>query len=174
MPVLVAFIPSLVVVLTAVLAILPWGLPMEAHPFLRHLAAMLPSLVAVFFLGRRPGAVPASLLFLVGLGVDVMTKGPIGFWPLVYLLSAAAAAAYTRRARGGALQRFAFFAGTATLCALIAWAASSAFYMRGVDPRPILTASTVAIALYPVLALVLGPLVRTRDPQDNARLERRG
>lgn len=174
MPMLLALVPSLIVVLTAVLAILPWGLPMEAHPFLRHLAAMLPGLVAVFFLGRRPGAVPASVLFLVGLGIDVMTKGPIGFWPLVYLLSGASAAAAAHRARGGALQRFALFAGTATLSALAAWAAACAFYMRGVDPRPILTASTVAIGLYPAFALVLGPLVRTRVPQDNARLERRG
>lgn len=174
MPVVHAVLPPLIVVLVAVLANLPWGLPMEAQPFLRHLLALLPAMAAIFFLGRRPGCVPASVLFLVGLLVDVATKGPIGFWPLVYLLSGAAAAAYAQRARGGALQRFAFFAATATLSALIAWVAASAFYLRGVDPRPILTASTLMIALYPGLALVLGPLVPSREPQENARLERRG
>lgn len=174
MPVMLALMPSLTVVATAMVVILPWGLPVDAYPFLRHLLAMLPALVAIFFLGRWPGCIPAVLLFLVGLVIDVATKGPVGFWPLVYLLAGAAAAAYARSARGGALQRFVFFAGATTLAALIAWVLASVYYLRGVDPRPILTASTVSLALYPVFALVLGPLVRTRAAPQNARLERRG
>ena len=65
------------------LAALPWGLPTEDRFFL----PLLPVVAIHYWALRRPEVLPEWFVFLAGLLLDVFTHGPLGYWPLVYLVA---------------------------------------------------------------------------------------
>ncbi len=81
MKILFAILPSLVIVVVALIGVAPWGAPDGA----RFVMPLLPYMAAHVFLMRGVGVVPSPVLFGVGLFMDLATNGPLGFWALIYL-----------------------------------------------------------------------------------------
>lgn len=163
--------PGATVLLATLVSVLPWGLGSQ----LQQLLPALTLLVTCFWAREHARRLPASVLFASGLSVDVLTGGPLGFWPLLYLSGfglAALIAWYTGPLRGLA----AWFAVSVVvaLTAALAWLVASAYFGELAEVRPVVLAGCVVIAAWPPVALILGVMARglSRPPQLN--LERQG
>ena len=80
-------VPTFSVVLFAMVITLPWG-------FGKGMLYVPPLLImALIFTWtvRQPTLMPSVLVFSVGIGVDVITASPIGYWAFLYLVSYAGA-----------------------------------------------------------------------------------
>lgn len=151
-------LPALSVAVLALLAVLPWG----AADTTRFALALLPLAAIHYWCARRPLLMPAALVFTVGIAMDVATHGPLGFWSLLALVTAAAARLPLQVGRGP-LARYAVFAVTMILVASLAWAVASLYFLRGIEWHPMLLAAIAAIAAYPLVALALMPIDRLWD-----------
>lgn len=81
MTVVLAVLPSLLILLAVLIAVAPWGVAKEAEFVLQ----VMPYMMAHLFLARRRGLVLSPIVFLAGIGMDIASDGPLGFWALVYL-----------------------------------------------------------------------------------------
>jgi rod shape-determining protein MreD len=158
-----------IVVLT-VLAALPWGLPSEDRFFL----PLLPVVAIQYWTLRHPRLIPEWFVFLAGLGLDVLTHGPLGYWSLVYLSGYFIAAVLEPYAHSGQIVRLAFWIVAMMITTFAAWAVSSVYFLEFADWRPF--AHGMAFAL--VAGAVLVPMLHALDPEkeahDNPQLSRGG
>lgn len=159
-------VPAMTLLATTLLAVLPWGLPFDTYPFARHLMPMLPYMVVHYWTARQPSAMPATLVFATGLLIDVMTRGPLGFWSLLYLFGCAIARLTRTLAGGGMLVRWIGYAVVSAVLAMATWALASGYYLRTIDPLPMLIAAGVTALAYPVVALLLASV--QPNPKANA------
>lgn len=157
MPWLTRVLPAITVLLLAVAGILPWG-----HGYdLRFLLPALPFMAIHYWQQEHRGLVPAPFVALIGLAIDVLTSGPLGYWSLVFLIGLALTRFMTRHVpEADALLNWVGFAVAAIGMALAAWMVASAYVVRVVDWRPIVIAAIAQIALYPLVVLLLRPLSR--------------
>jgi rod shape-determining protein MreD len=154
----VKVIPTLTIALATLFAVLPWGLPVEHHAMLRHVMPLLPFAAIHYWILRRPDATPTVVAFVSGLIIDVVTRGPLGLWPLVFV----AGIAITSRAapvidRHRSI-RFAAFAATILILMIVQWLIASAYYVRWLELRPMLEAAMIAAVAYPIVAAMLSAL----------------
>ena len=168
---LIKLVPTtLLVLLLTLIAASPWGI--GAHT--RFLLPLLPLLAIVHLTLRRPEAMPAGLVFVGGLLLDVLTHGPLGYWPLVFLAGHLAALNLSQRARETLPRRTMWVAAVMAVVVLVEWLVSSVYFMQLAAWQPITGAALAAIVAYPILALILdsfSPHERGRRP---LQLERRG
>lgn len=161
-------IPSASVVLTTLLAALPWGLSSDS----RFLLPMLPYAAIHFWAVRRPALMPEWIAFASGLATDVLTHGPLGFWSLVFLLGLMFIQACRPAERWGAVGVWLHFAATLSLLALAQWAIATAFFMSAVDWRPFFNGALLAALVYPLLCLIFAPLDRFWPEFSRTRFDR--
>ncbi|MEL6299151.1 MAG: hypothetical protein AAFQ45_11335 [Pseudomonadota bacterium] len=143
--------PPIVLALFVLIAILPWGLPVEA----RFVMPMLPYVAIHYWTLNNRGLMPAWLVFLCGLVIDFVTRGPLGFWAMIFLigqmsalwLSGSLGATRTRRWLG-------FFAVVALLGA-VQWLTASIYFVTWVDVWPFATGIVVVACVYPFFSLAL-------------------
>lgn len=147
------------------LAVLPWGLAADY----RLLPPLLPFLVIHYWTMRRVELVPEALVFAAGLGLDILSGGPMGYWALIYLfgyaltLAASAAPNVTHPAARWlllALTLGAVASGEVVLAAL--------YFNAAADWSPPLFAAFVATLLYPLVAFLLRALARSDGQSANA------
>lgn len=144
-------LPIAIVVAAGLLAALPWGLASAQRSTLPMLVAALVYLWNV----RRAGAVPHVVAFVVGIGLDAVGQGPLGYWPLVFL-AASASAALARdvfrnvESRHVLVSASAYIAVMSVLLAL-AWALRSLFDFAPGDTDGLVAALAVSLVTYPVL-----------------------
>lgn len=145
-------VPVISLALLLLLALLPWGLPTEA----RFVMPMLP-FAAIYYwsLGDR-GYMPAPVVALAGLTVDIITYGPLGFWSLIYLLGQMAAVLLTGSFSRTAMLRWLGFALVVFLLAGVQWLTASIYFVAWVSWRPFAFAASVVVLFYPVVALLFG------------------
>jgi len=145
------------------LAALPWGFGASE----RFVLPLLP-LVAIYVFSVRPSDVlPASIVFAAGLLLDVLTLGPLGYWPLVYLVGHLSARLWAPAVQDGAILRWLGFGGTLAVVGIAAWTLESIYFVRLADASAHAVAALIVLALYPVLALLLAPLHPVRDGPDD-------
>lgn len=145
-----ALTPGLVLVLAVVAAAVPWGLPEPATFVLPLLVAPLVFLLSL----RRRGAVHAGTVFGAGVVMDVLTAGPLGYWPLIFLL--VHALAQGSAAVPGVAARFVFlwaaFAVATVLACAAGWSVGALYFAAFIDWRPMALGAAAAIAAFPLLA----------------------
>lgn len=159
MPFLAATVPAFTLLGFVVVCVLPWGLSGS----LGFVMPLLP--VAVVYHWARIGMpLPSSVVFLAGFLVDVLTFGPLGYWPLVYLVGMALTAGVTQLLDAtGLLARWRDFALVVPLLALLGWLVASLYFITPIDATPMLLAVIAVIGLYPLVAGLLVPFVRLVD-----------
>ncbi len=145
-------VPTAVTLVLVLAAGMPLGLPGQA--------ALRPALalICVFHYSlARPAAMPALVVFLIGLLCDLLGWLPLGIGA-VTLLGARVAALRLRPVLFG--QRLAFvwlaFVAVAVVVATMTWVLASALSLRLLPGGPVLLAALLAVALHPSLALLLG------------------
>lgn len=151
-------LPSLVSLLVALSACLPWGAPMPVQ-----FGLPLVALAVIFFWAvHRSPQLPSPVVFLIGLFTDLATAGPLGFWAFNYLAGYAIASYapewYRDRLNGTAT--WIFFSLAVALSSLLGWLLTSLFALQTTPVRPMLLGGVIAVAAYPVISLLLGPLER--------------
>ncbi|OYV38458.1 MAG: hypothetical protein B7Z80_09960 [Rhodospirillales bacterium 20-64-7] len=127
---------------------LPLGFAGQAE--LRPVYAM----ACVFFWSLyRPASLPAPIVALAGLLLDLIGLSPLGLWAVLLLVLQGATLATRRRL----IPRSFFltwmvFAGFAVLLTGIAWAAQSALSLMLLPAMPAAAQSLLAVGLYPAFA----------------------
>ena len=77
-----AILPGLTAMVAALVAAMPWGLP-DSAAFAWPLVALS---VISFWSARQPQLMPPPLVFVLGVAIDLVTAGPIGYWALLFLV----------------------------------------------------------------------------------------
>lgn len=172
MGLLSAIAPSVSVAALLVLALLPWGVSAAAWPFVAYLPPLLPLAVILYWLIRRPEALPLVMIFATGLTVDAVTRGPLGFWALIYLMGSAIILLTAGKLNRSPLGRFTAFAGGFVMTGALAWLVATAYTLGRVEVEPVLAATGLIVAFYPVLALLLWPLSGGRRREPNFSFDR--
>ncbi len=162
--------PGVSLALAMLLAALPWGLPADA----RFLLPLLPYIVIHFWVVRRPALMPEWLIFLAGLGTDVMTHGPLGYWSLIYLLGFALCTGSRGLTRWGALGRWLQFCVTIVGLAFVQWLVASLYVLSVADWKPLVRSATGLCLLYPLVGMMFRPVLRLWRPAANPSLQRGG
>jgi rod shape-determining protein MreD len=164
-------LPAATVLVASLIAVLPFG----ASEGVRACISFAPLIVTHYWSARRPRLLPATFVFASGLAIDVLTHGPIGFWSLMMLASAALARledGFT--GQSSASGRAAVFCIAMLALAALAWALASGYNAQLNEGRPMLLAALVSIAVYPFVALILMPIDRLWQTQRSQLFARGG
>ena len=150
-------VPSVTILCTGLLAVLPWG----ATEPVRLILAFLPLALVHYWSLRRPDLVAPALVFAVGLLVDLLGQGPLGYWALLALLVSALgrlqAAMWTPSTAVGRAMGFLAAMGVAGVAG---WGIASLYMGETTDPQPFAMAVFVMVAIYPLIVLLLLPIDR--------------
>ncbi len=145
--------PAISVLVVTLLCVLPWGLP-------GSLTHTLPFLVlpALYYWTVREDAVLFPVVpFLSGLLADVTLAAPLGYWALLFLLGQVFSYAAIPYIAGIAPWRiWVGFAFVVAGVALAAWAVASLYVFQWLDWRPIVSAAILSLAVFPIMAALLG------------------
>jgi len=161
-------LPSATLVVVLLLTLAPLGWPQTG----RLAQLLLPVIPIHYWSLERSERMPAGLVFLVGIVVDSLFGGPLGYWTLVYLV-----ACVSGRIAGGdgawkvwaATWRF----GIAILPAgLLAFAIPTLYALRPLEAQQLLEACILVAAAYPVCALVFRVLASGEGVRSSAPLRR--
>lgn len=140
MSVVLLVLPSVLVLLTVLIATAPWGAPAGAGFVLQ----VLPYMVAHVFLARGKGFVPSPVVFAAGLITDIASQGPLGFWALIYLFGML----ITRQTSGSLGQSL---AGRLSGLLLIVFALAAAqvgvaslYQLKWIEWHPVLAGTAIA------------------------------
>lgn len=143
-----ALFPSLVIAALTLLSALPWGLP----PEIRFVLPLLPLAAIHYGIVRGSGRVAEWYVFLVGLTLDVLTNGPLGYWPALYLTGYGLSTLLAPRARQLKFGGWASLVIVTACLSVVIWAVSSLYFFEIADWRPLAIASFAAAAMYPLIA----------------------
>ncbi|MBS0234646.1 MAG: rod shape-determining protein MreD [Proteobacteria bacterium] len=158
-----AFLPVASVAILTVVAILPWGLPVED----RFVLPLLPIVAIMYWTLDRDAWLPEWAVFLAGLMLDVLTQGPLGYWALIYLVAYIAAVFVSHLRFETALGRFGAFAGAIIGVTAFAWLAASVYFLKVLDWEPYIRSAAFALA---AACLILGvrAIFGSRNESDRA------
>jgi rod shape-determining protein MreD len=157
-------LPSGLILLTTLAGALPWGTLAGGNEPNTSSGVMLP-LAIIFACGLWQTAnTPAWVAFAAGLLADALTAGPLGYWPLLYLLGLGMArSAAQRMIHPRLLMGTLTFAGAALLLGFAAWAVSSLYQLHVIGWRMLAWPVGMTIAAFPILAGLLMALTRWAD-----------
>ena len=165
-------LPGLTILLVTLAGALPWGAagfsaggPLgaqaEAAGTTVEAGAVLPLAVVLIWGLWRPARTPAWLVFCAGLLADAWTAGPLGYWPLIYLLGLSFARFGVHHHVATTLfAGWLWYCGAALVLGLIGWAVSSLYQLRFVDALAIAWPMAATIAAFLPMAAVLLTLMR--------------
>ncbi len=132
---------------------LPLGLPGQAD--LRPVYAM----ACVYFWSLyRPASLPAPVVALTGLLLDLLGLAPLGLWAVLLLVLQGATLAVRRRlVQQTFIRIWAVFSGFAALFSGLAWLLQSLLTLQLLPAQPLAIEVLFALGLYPAL---VGFLIR--------------
>lgn len=158
------------IILLMLLAALPWGLPPQDRFFL----PLLPVVAVHYWTLRHPRLIPEWFVFLVGLGLDVLTHGPLGYWSLVYLTGYFCAVVSEPYAHSGQIGRLIFWIAAMMVTTFVAWAVSSLYFLELADWQPFVHGMVFALFAGGILVPFLHAVDPDRKIHDNPQLSRGG
>ena len=152
------------------LAVVPFALCLilvlfEALPFsIPHFGSVTPlfSLMAVFYWCiYRPSFLPPYAIFLIGVLLDALGGGPFGLTALLFLLVHAFIVHQRRVFHGKSFVIEWFgFSIVAIGFGAIAWLVASIYYVKPMQPAPVVGQVGLSIALYPCIAWTISQVHR--------------
>ena len=149
------------------LAHLPFGLPSDAGFVM---PVLIVALVFTWSLNAAQNIQP-WLIFSLGLIADVLSSGPIGYWPLYYL-SAQALSIWIggNPTNSGFIFSWIGFLFTAFITTFLAWAVASVYFTHSVDLRPMIIGAGLIGAAYPLIYWASANRAGHGRPGDNDEL----
>jgi rod shape-determining protein MreD len=127
---------------------LPLGLPFQAE--LRPAYAMA---CVFFWTVYRPSSLPAPLVAVAGLMLDLLNLSSLGLWAvLLLLLQGLTLAARRRLAPGGFLLNWAAFTAFSGLFSSVFWAMQSLLSLTLLTPSPLFVQILTSAGVYPLMA----------------------
>ena len=147
-----AVLPVALTVLMVLLAYLPYGSAEISRLFPQF------ALISIFFWSvYQPNLMPAGAAFLLGFFIDVLSGMPLGLNALVLVLLQYAALSQRRAFVGRPfLVGWFGFALLAAVAMVLVWLAASLYYLTLFDPAPVAVQCAITIAVYPLVAEMLG------------------
>ncbi len=142
------YLPAVSVLLAVLATAVPWGLPADA--------TFIPPMVVltmVFCFRALPGTVfPLTLALLLGLLIDILSGGPLGFWALMALIAANAGARAPSAGDSQDRNRlWLVWAGVAASVGVLSWLLGSLYILRVIDAWPIAFGAAVSMMLFPLV-----------------------
>jgi rod shape-determining protein MreD len=154
--ILAAVIPTLSVVPFALVSIMPLHAPYWAA-----FALPLVPLAAIYNWARhRPDLLPAPIVLLFGLFVDLVTDGPLGYWAALYILTYAFATERNRHEEDRTFVVMVEFLRVLMVVTAAGWVVASLYFWRLFDPVPFAVAIVLGAVIWPIVDYFLGPIVR--------------
>jgi rod shape-determining protein MreD len=156
-----ALAPAASILIAIFLVLLPYGQIAG-----RFVTPALPLIPIYYWSSHRPELLPAVVVFALGLLQDFATAGPVGVWPVVYLVAYSLTLSQRNEIEGLSM-RFAWaaFAAVSLASLFCGWFAYS-IYMGGfVSVVPMALQALTTTLLFPVLAW---PLVFVKGEIDLA------
>ena len=127
---------------------MPFGLPGQAE------LAPVYAMACVFFWSLyRPSSLPAPLVAIVGLLLDLLGLSPFGLWAVLLLVLQGVTLALRRRlAQQSFFLTWAVFSAFASALACLAWMAQSLLTLSVLPVLPVLVEMLLACGFYPAFA----------------------
>lgn len=143
--------PFLSAIFCILLTMVPFGLSTG------YLAPPSFALVAIFvWTLARPGLMPPSAVFLLGVLQDLFWGGPVGLWGVVFLVVWAFTLSQRQFLAGRSFGLiWAAFGVVAVGSSFLAWIIASIFYSTPMPIIPILSLTILSFAVYPAFARVM-------------------
>lgn len=147
------FWPGAALLALVAIAHLPLGLPASAGFVL---PAIVMALIFIWSL-TAPANVPAWYIFVLGLLADVLSSGPIGYWPLYYLSTQALAFWFGRNPVNSSMWlSWAGFLFTSLAVTFMSWSVATLYHARGADWQPMMWGALIVALLYPLIYRLSG------------------
>ncbi len=122
---------------------------------------IIPLIIVYFWSLYSPGHLPAASVFFMGLLHDLLSGGPIGLWPTVYLVMQQIAMSQKAYFLGREVMVVSVgFAVAALVVSLIVWLVMSLFSATLLPLGGLLWQMLVTVACFPLFALAFGRLHR--------------
>lgn len=149
-------LPVLTVFVCLFVALLPWGLPGFGV-----VTPVLPLIAIYFWVLDFPAHMPSWLVFLAGLGYDILSGSPPGLWSFGFLVLYGFAITQRRALAGKPfIVSWAGFLLAAGSAWLAVWLTAMAVRGTVMPILPALVALVMTVALYPLLVKLLGRIRR--------------
>jgi|GEM_PF-2431294 len=152
-----AILPILLGFMLVFLAVLPVRMPVTGT----HIGPLIVLTVIFHSAVKYPSLLPSFVVFLLGLGFDMLSSGPLGFWALIYLachmISSSQKLLLEKEKLLTSLLAFVFIA---CLCAFLSWGLGSIFYGQISPYKETLFGVVTAILIYPLIYFILMPVDR--------------
>lgn len=144
-----------------VLLVLIGAVPLPL-PFWQPIGPGLALISVYYWAVHRPSALPAPVVFPIGVLADFFGMAPLGVGTLVLLISYSGTVSQRRHLVG---QHFLVvwwgFMMVSAAAFFIAWAATSVLSVQLVDARPAFFSYLVTLGTYPLVALLFARVQRT-------------
>lgn len=163
-----ALLPVASVVVLTILAVLPWGVPVEDRVALPLLSVA----VIYYWTCDRTAWLPEGAVFLCGLLLDVLTQGPLGYWALVYLVAQVVAVVASRFRFETVAARFAVFAAAVVVVAVFSWLAASVYFLQLLASEPYARGTAIVVLAGLAVTCLHGVFIGSGAPIRAVRLTR--
>ncbi|OFX05295.1 MAG: rod shape-determining protein MreD [Alphaproteobacteria bacterium RIFCSPHIGHO2_12_FULL_63_12] len=151
-----AAMPTLLGVIGALMLASPLRLFQGSLP-----TPLVPLVVVYFWSLYSPGHLPAASIFAIGLIQDLLSGGPLGLWPAIYLAVQYIALSQQSYFLGREVHVvWMGFAVAAMIVSVILWLFMSLFSGALLPIGGLVLQMMTTIAVYPVFAIVFGSLHR--------------
>lgn len=151
-----AAMPTLLGVIGALMLASPLRLFQGSLP-----TPLIPLVVVYFWSLYSPGHLPAASIFTIGLIQDLLSGGPLGLWPAIYLAVQYIALSQQSYFLGREVHVvWMGFAVAAMIVSVILWLFMSLFSGALLPIGGLVLQMMTTIAVYPVFAIVFGSLHR--------------
>lgn len=151
-----AAMPTLLGVIGALMLASPLRLFQGSLP-----TPLIPLVVVYFWSLYSPGHLPAASIFAIGLIQDLLSGGPLGLWPAIYLAVQYIALSQQSYFLGREVHVvWMGFAVAAMIVSVILWLFMSLFSGALLPIGGLVLQMMTTIAVYPVFAIVFGSLHR--------------
>lgn len=142
--------PVVSLALLTMVAIIPWGLPNS----LRFLPPMLPFAAVYYWTLNQRGWMPSLLVAGVGLFIDLVTYGPLGFWSLTFLVGQMLAFWFSGSASNTGLSRVLGYTLAVAIVCGVQWVTASIYFVSQQAWEPYAYAAFGVIVVYPIISFV--------------------
>lgn len=163
-----ALLPVASVVMLTIMAVLPWGVPVED----RFALPLLPVAAIYYWTSDRAAWLPEGAVFLSGLLLDVLTQGPLGYWALVYLAAHLVAVVASRFRFETVAARFAAFAAAVVAVTVFGWLAASVYFLQLLAWEPHARGAGIAVLTGLAVTCLHGMFIAAGGPIRTVRLTR--